>query len=460
MKNPLQHVHFLGICGTAMGSVAAAMQDRGFRVTGQDDKVYPPMSTFLASKGVVITPGFSPDDIPPADVIVVGNAMTRGNPAVEAVLNRKLYYLSLPEVLKQFFLRGRHNLVVTGTHGKTTTTSLLAWIFEHAGLAPGYLIGGIPANLGQGACLRESKHFIIEGDEYDTAFFDKRSKFVHYLPELVIVNNIEFDHADIYHNLDEIKTSFRRLLNIVPSEGMVLLNGDDANCLDVAKTCPAPVIEVGFSPNAGNRIRNVAHGTDGSSFELFGEKFEIPMSGDFNIRNAAMAASAAHYYGISPSQIREALALFQGIKRRQEVRGIAHGITIIDDFGHHPTAIRETLSGLRAKFGAARIWAVFEPRSNTTRRAVFQNDLPAAFAGADGVFIANVARLDQLPENERLNPEKVVADIAATGKPAFYEPTADDIVERLKPLAQSGDVVAVFSNGGFDGIHQKLLERL
>jgi len=460
VKSPFRHVHFLGICGTAMGSVAAAMRDRGFQVTGQDDKVYPPMSTFLASKGVTITTGYDPADIPSADVIVVGNAMTRGNPAVEAVLNRKLPYLSLPETLKQFFLRGRHNLVVTGTHGKTTTTSLLAWIFESAGRAPGYLIGGIPANLGQGASLRESKYFIIEGDEYDTAFFDKRSKFIHYLPELVIVNNIEFDHADIYRDLDEIKTSFRRLLNIVPSEGMVLLNGDDPNCLDVAKTCPAPIVEVGFSANAGNQIRNVAHGADGSSFELFGEKFEIPLSGDFNIRNAAMAASAAHYYGISPEEIRRALASFQGIKRRQEVRGTVRGITVIDDFGHHPTAIRETLSGLRAKYGRARLWAIFEPRSNTTRRAVFQNELPSAFAEADGVFIARVARLDQLPENERLNPEKVVSDIAGSGRPAFYEPTADDIVSRLAPLAAEGDVVVVFSNGGFDGIHQKLLDRL
>ncbi|MCK9590153.1 MAG: UDP-N-acetylmuramate:L-alanyl-gamma-D-glutamyl-meso-diaminopimelate ligase [Terrimicrobiaceae bacterium] len=453
-------IHFLGICGTAMGSVAAAMRDRGFTVTGQDDKVYPPMSTFLASKGVPIIRGYRSEDIPAADAIVIGNAMTRGNPAVEAVLNRKLLYLSLPEILKQFFLRGRHNLVVTGTHGKTTTTALLAWIFESAGRSPGYLIGGIPENLGQGACLRDSKHFLIEGDEYDTAFFDKRSKFIHYLPELVIVNNIEFDHADIYRDLEEIKTSFRRMLNIVPSGGMVLLNGDDPNCLDVAGTCPAPIVVVGFSANAGNQIRHAAHGKDGSSFELFGERFEIPMSGDFNIRNAAMAVSAAHYYGISPAEIRKALGSFLGIKRRQEVRGTVRGITIIDDFGHHPTAIRETLAGLRARYGSARIWAIFEPRSNTTRRAVFQDQLPLAFQEADGVFLAGVARLDQLPENERLNPGKVVADIAASGKPAFYEPTADDIVTRLGPLAGTGDIVAVFSNGGFDGIHQKLLDRL
>jgi UDP-N-acetylmuramate: L-alanyl-gamma-D-glutamyl-meso-diaminopimelate ligase len=443
-----------------MGSVAAAMRDRGFTVTGQDDNVYPPMSTFLAGKGIGITKGFRPEDIPKADVIVVGNAMSRGNAAVEAVLNRKLYYLSLPETLKQFFLRGRHNLVVTGTHGKTTTTSLLTWIFESAGLAPSWLIGGIPANLGQGSCLRDSKYFILEGDEYDTAFFDKRSKFIHYLPELVIVNNIEFDHADIYENLDAIKLSFRRLLNIVPGEGMVLLNADDPNCLDVARTCPAPIVEVGFSENAGNQIRH-ARQVDGTSyFELFGETFEVPLIGEFNIRNAAMAASAAHFYGVPVAEIRKALATFAGIKRRQEVRGTVRGITIIDDFGHHPTAIRETLAGLRGRYPGSRLWAVFEPRSNTTRRAVFQDELPRAFAGADGVFIAQVARLDQLAETDRLSPERVVADIAASGRPAFYEPTADSIVEKLRPLARETDVVVVFSNGGFDGIHQKLLERL
>ena len=460
MIGSLKHIHFLGICGTAMGAVAAAMRDSGYTVTGQDVNVYPPMSTFLESKGIPITQGFQPEDIPAGDLIVIGNAMSRGNPAVESVLNRKLLYLSLPETLKHFVLRGRSNLVVTGTHGKTTTTSMLAWIFESAGLAPGYLIGGIPANLGQGANLRDSKHFIIEGDEYDTAFFDKRSKFVHYLPEVVIVNNIEFDHADIYSSLEEIKTSFRRLLNIVPSEGLVLVNGDDANSLDVAKTCPAPVIDVGFSEPCKNRITNVSHTAEGCSFDLQGNHFSIPMAGDFNIRNAAMAASAALHYGISAVKIAEALSSFQGIRRRQEVRGTVRGITIIDDFGHHPTAIRETLAGLRKKFGAAKLWALFEPRSNTTRRAVFQYDLPAAFAEADGVMISRVARLEQLAPEDRLDPERVVSDIAATGTPAFYEATADDIVSRLKPLAQEGDVVIVFSNGGFDGIHQKLLDRL
>jgi UDP-N-acetylmuramate: L-alanyl-gamma-D-glutamyl-meso-diaminopimelate ligase len=460
VNHPFKHIHFLGICGTAMGAVAAAMRDAGFVITGQDDNVYPPMSVFLQEKAIRITQGFRPEDIPAADLIVIGNAMMRGNPAVECVLNRKLYYLSLPEILKQFFLRGRHNLVVTGTHGKTTATSLLASIFESAGLEPSYLIGGIPANLGQGACLRNSKHFIIEGDEYDTAFFDKRPKFLHYLPELVIVNNIEFDHADIYRDIEEIKTSFRRLLNIVPSEGMVLLNADDPNCVDVARQCPAPIVEVGFSENACNQIRNARHHRGISSFELFNAEFEVPLMGKFNIENAAMAASAAHFYGVPVPKIQKALSEFKGIKRRQEVRGEVHGITIIDDFGHHPTAIRETLAGLRDRYPKSRLWAIFEPRSNTTRRAVFQHELPKSFAQADGVFLSRVARIEQIPEGERLDPQRVVADIAAAGKPAYYEPTADDIVEKLKPLARDGDVVVVFSNGGFDGIHQKLLHGL
>ena len=449
-----------------MGAVAAALRERGFIVTGSDENVYPPMSTFLESKGIVITAGFREENLPAdADLIVVGNAMKRGNPEVEAVLNRKLYYLSLPETLKEFFLRGRHNLVVTGTHGKTTTTSLLTWILESANLEPSWLIGGIPKNLGQGARFRDSKYVVLEGDEYDTAFFDKRSKFVHYMPELVIVNNIEFDHADIFNNLDEIKLSFRRMLNIVPGNGMVLLNADDPNCIDVGSTCPAPIVEVGFSPNAANPIRDVHYhaGPDGagrSEFTLLNTRFMLPMSGEFNVRNAAMAISAAHFYGVSLEVIRKAVASFEGVLRRQELRGEVKGIKVIDDFGHHPTAIRQTLAGLRHQYPGARLWAIFEPRSNTTRRAVFQHQLPAAFEQADGVILSKVARLDQIPEQDRLNPSQVIADIAATGKPAFYEPNVDEIIGRIRPLARSGDVIVVFSNGGFDGIHNRLLKEL
>ena len=386
--------------------------------------------------------------------------MKRGNLEVEAVLSRKLLYLSLPEVLRNYFLRGRHNLVVTGTHGKTTTTALLAWVMEKAGRKPGYLIGGLPKDLGQGARLNDSKYFVIEGDEYDSAFFDKRSKFIHYLPELLIVNNIEFDHADIFNNLDEIKLSFRRLLNIVPQNGMLLLNGDDANCVEVAKDCLAQMIEVGFSKNCAQRIRDVAYSSDGSSFKLGEETFKIPLIGEFNVRNAAMAATAARFYDVPKTKIDNAFKNFSGIARRQEVRGEARGVKVIDDFGHHPTAIAHTLVALRHRYPGHRLWAIFEPRSNTSRRAVFQQQLPAALKLADGVFIAQIAKLEQIPEAERLNPEAVVDAIADADRPAFYEKNADAIVDRIVPMLRANDIVTVFSNGGFDGIHEKLLVRL
>jgi UDP-N-acetylmuramate: L-alanyl-gamma-D-glutamyl-meso-diaminopimelate ligase len=461
VKEAPKSFHFLGICGTAMASVAAALKERGFKVTGSDENVYPPMSTFLQEKGISSKEGYGAENIPAdADVVVIGNAIMRGNPEVEAVLNRKLLYLSLPEVLKNYFLRGRHNLVVTGTHGKTTTTALLTWIMEKAGCKPGYVIGGLPKNLGQGARLNDSKYFVIEGDEYDSAFFDKRSKFIHYLPELLIINNIEFDHADIFNNLDEIKLSFRRLLNIVPRNGMVLVNGDDPNCVEVAKDCLAQMIEVGFSKNCAQRIRDVACSAEGSRFKLGDETFEIPLVGEFNVHNAAMAAMAARFYDVPKAKIDSAFQSFAGIARRQEVRGEVRGVKVIDDFGHHPTAIAQTLEALRHRFRGNRLWAVFEPRSNTTRRAVFQQQLPDALKLADGVFMAQVAKLEQIPEEERLNPERVVAAIAKAGRPAFYEQNADAIVDRIVPMLRPNDVVAVFSNGGFDNIHEKLLARL
>jgi len=444
-----------------MGSVAAALRERGFVVTGSDENIFPPMSTFLASRGVTLNAGYRAENIPAeADVIVIGNAIKRGNPEVEAVLNRQLYYVSLPQVLQQNFLRNRHNLVVTGTHGKTTTTALLTWIMSVAGFDPSYMIGGIPKNLGQGARFNDSRHFVIEGDEYDTAFFDKRSKFVHYLPELLVVNNIEFDHADIFHDLDQIKTSFRHLLRIVPQNGIVLLNGDDANCLEVAHESFAPIVEIGFSENCAQQISDVTYSSQGSHFSLGDEAFALPLIGEFNVRNAAMAISAARFYGASLDKIRDALTTFSGIARRQEVRGEANGVKVIDDFGHHPTAIAQTLTALRHRYPGHRLWAVFEPRSNTTRRAVFQQQLPDALKLADGVFIAQVARLEQIAEDERLNPEAVVAAIAASGRPSFYEPDAAHIVDRLVPLLQPNDIVVAFSNGGFDGIHEQILARL
>jgi UDP-N-acetylmuramate: L-alanyl-gamma-D-glutamyl-meso-diaminopimelate ligase len=456
-----QSFHFLGICGTAMGSVAAMLKDLGYRVSGSDENVYPPMSTFLEEKGIKIMAGYRPENLPQDDtIIVVGNAIRRSNPELEAALDAKRFYLSLPEVLKFYFLRKTHNIVVTGTHGKTTTTSLVSWLFEDAGEKPSYMIGGIPLNFDQGCRKQEGKYWILEGDEYDTAYFDKRSKFNHYLPELLIINNVEFDHADIYDNLAAIQLSFKRVVNIVPRNGMILVNADDPHAIEVTPHAQAPVLEVGFSANAGARIENVRLLPDSSEFEMFGHKFHLPMVGEYNVRNAAMAVAAAHFYQIPIEKIQSGLARFQGVKRRQEIRGERKGITLIDDFGHHPTAIRETLKALHVRYPDRKIWAIFEPRSNTTRRAVFQNDLPDALGHADGIYVAQVASLDQIPPDQRLNPEKVVRDLQSKGKPAFYEPSVDHIIQSLIPRLQSQDIIVIFSNGGFGGIHQKLLDAI
>jgi UDP-N-acetylmuramate: L-alanyl-gamma-D-glutamyl-meso-diaminopimelate ligase len=461
MQSSVRKIHFLGVCGTAMGAVAAAIREKGFIVTGSDENVYPPMSDFLAAKDVKIRNGYRSENIPAeVDLIVVGNAIVRGNPEMEAVLNRKLLYRSLPETLRDFFLHGKRNIVITGTHGKTTTTSLLAWVFERADCSPSFLIGGIARDLAKGAAFRDSDYFIIEGDEYDSAFFDKRSKFLHYLPETVVINNIEFDHADIFSSLDEIKLSFRRLVHIVPTNGRIFVNADDPNCAEVASASFAKVDSVGFAEGASHRITGVAYHETGSSFRFMNQEFRIPLIGEFNVRNAAMAAAVALHYGLPAATIQNALQRFSGVARRQELRGEANGIKIIDDFGHHPTAIQETLLALRLKYPGARIWAIFEPRSNTTRRAVFQNSLPQALKIADGVILARVARSEELPPGDRLDPEKVIESIKQSGVTAFYEPDIESILRRIKPLAKPGDAIVVFSNGGFDGLHQKLLDRL
>jgi UDP-N-acetylmuramate: L-alanyl-gamma-D-glutamyl-meso-diaminopimelate ligase len=444
-----------------MGAVAAAFRELGFVVTGSDENAYPPMSTFLEKKGIKVSSGFIPGNIPAeVDLVVVGNALCRGNPELEAVLDRKLPYRSLPETLRDFFLQGKTNIVVTGTHGKTTTTSLITWIFREAACDPGFLIGGIAKDLARGATFGNSNYFILEGDEYDTAFFDKRSKFLHYLPETVVINNIEFDHADIFADLDEIKLSFRRLVNIVPGKGYIFINADDRNCAEVVSKSFSPVFTVGFREGATHRITSVHYNSAGAEFVLRDLSFKLPLIGEFNVRNAAMAVSVALAYRLPIEVIQNALARFAGVARRQELRGEVNGITVIDDFAHHPTAIRETLFALRHRYPGHKIWAIFEPRSNTTRRAIFQTALPEALKFADGVILARVARVDQLPTDDRLDPERVVQTIQTWGLPAFYEPEVEDILHRIKPLAKPGDVIVVLSNGGFEGIHQRLLTEL
>jgi len=444
-----------------MASVAAAMQEKGVKVTGSDQNVYPPMSTFLAERKIDVISGYAEQNLAhKPDLIVIGNAISRGNAEAEYVLDHKLHYCSLPELLKEFFIRGKRSLVVTGTHGKTTTTSLLAWVFEHNGLNPSYLIGGIPTNLGQGARFTNSEWFIIEGDEYDTAFFDKRSKFVHYLPEVGIINNLEFDHADIFDNLDSIKTSFKHFIRLVPRNGLLLGNGDDANLAPLLNVTHCPVKRFGLSEANAVQAFNIRYGPTATEFEIPSFKFHINLVGEFNVRNALAVVACAKHCGLKNHQIQSAFSTFKGIKRRMEVRGIAGGVTVVDDFGHHPTAIRETLRALRIKYPNQKVWAIFEPRTNTTRRNIFQTELVSAFCDADAVVVSQVARLELLAPDQRLDPARLMADLKASGKSSAYLPDADAIVAHLAGNVQGGEIVCVFSNGGFGGIHGKLLDRL
>ncbi len=472
----MKHVHFLGICGTAMGAVASAMARKGFIVTGTDANVYPPMSTFLESEGIRIFQGYKPTNIPDdAELIVIGNAMSRGNIEVEAVLNRRLRYMSLPETMKEFFLWGSRNFVVTGTHGKTTTTSMLTWLMEANGLNPSFMIGGIARNLGRGGRFTDSEFCVLEGDEYDTSFFDKRSKFLHYLPEVVIINNIEMDHADIYANVDEIKLSFERLLRVVPSNGLVFINADCPNCAAVREAAAQElrtvrIVSVGMGEDADVRIGDIAHRTDGSSFSLTtaedapyslnGTTLNVPMIGDFNIRNAAMAACAARIAGLSAEQISDALNSFEGVARRQEVRGTVNGVTVVDDFAHHPTAISQAIAGLRQRFPKSRLWVLFEPRSNTTIRNLFQHELAGSLAEADFAVVARVENHKKLKPEEQLDEQLLCEEITKAGTDCHLGESVDEIVAHVVTHVHPGDVLLVMSNGGFGGIHNKLLAGL
>src|SRR5271170_263594 len=432
-SSAIKSVHFVGIGGTGMAAAAAAMPEKGFCVTGSDQNVYPPMSTFLAEKKITVMNGYAETNLShKPDLVVIGNAISRGNPEAEAVLDQKLRYCSLPELLKEFFIRGKRSLVVAGTHGKTTTTALLAWVFEHNGLQPSFLIGGIPNNFGQGARFTDSPWFILEGDEYDTAFFDKRSKFVHYLPEVAVINNLEFDHADIFENLGAVQTAFKRLINIIPRNGQLLANGDDPNLAPLLSVTHCPVKRFGLGEDNSIKGFNPRYGPTASEFEIPSFKFHLNMVGELNVRNALAVVACAKHCGLSNKQIQGAFDTFKGVKRRMEVRGVVGGVTVVDDFGHHPTAIRETLRALRLKYAQHRIWAVFEPRSNTTRRNIFQNELAEAFRDADAVVVSQIARLELLKPEERLDPQKLMQDIQAAGKTAAYLPDADAIVAHLK----------------------------
>lgn len=465
------HYHLIGICGTAMASLAGMLQARGHRVTGSDENVYPPMSTMLCDLGIDVGHGFKREHLTPApDCVIVGNAIPRGNPEVEETLNRKLLYRSQAEVVKEEFIRGRHSLAVAGTHGKTTTTSIAAWVMDQGGLDPSFLIGGVAQNFGSSFRVTESDYVIVEADEYDTAYFDKGPKFMHYLPELGIVNNIEFDHADIYKDLDAVKLAFRRFMNLVPENGRLIAGWDSPNVRAVVESFGPKLFTqletFGTSEDARWQVRNADFSSGLSSFDVFRDNelwgsFQTPLLGEFNLLNCLAVIIAADAWGVTKEKIAAALATFKNVKRRAEVRGEQRGVLVIDDFAHHPTAVRETLRALRARYKDRRLIAIFEPRSWSSRLAVFQDDYTHAFTAADYVVIASVFDSQKVSEKGRaLNTNELIDAIARDGKPAFALPNADEIVTHILPQLRAGDVVAVMSNGGFGGIHEKILTAL
>ncbi|MGQ9852987.1 MAG: UDP-N-acetylmuramate:L-alanyl-gamma-D-glutamyl-meso-diaminopimelate ligase [Candidatus Oleimicrobiaceae bacterium] len=460
--DPGSDVYFIAICGTAMAAMAAMLKSMGYRVRGSDQDVYPPMSTFLATQGIQVYEGFDPVHLEPApDLVIIGNAMSRGNPEVEAVLERKLHYTSMPEALKEFLLRDRYSVVVAGTHGKTTTSSMIAWALECAGQDPGFLIGGVPSNFQQGFKCGSGKHFVVEGDEYDTAFFDKGPKFMHYLPDLAVINNIEFDHADIYPDLEAIKVAFRRFINIIPRNGLLVAGADDPVVMELAPRAFCPVHSFGLGPNVTWRAEEVEFDADGTRFVALyqGRKegtFRTRLTGWHNVRNALAAIAACRFLGLSTEGIAGALASYQGVRKRLELRAEVNGIKVYDDFAHHPTAVRETLQGLRALHPSAAIWALFEPRTATARRKVFQKEFAESFDAADHVVVAPVHRPDKVRPEELFSVPQLVRDVQARGKDAHHFPDVDAIVAFVAKHVRAGEVVVTLSNGDFEGLHDKL----
>jgi UDP-N-acetylmuramate: L-alanyl-gamma-D-glutamyl-meso-diaminopimelate ligase len=470
-----KHIHLIGICGTAMASLAGMLQAQGHRITGSDAAAYPPMSDVLEGLGIPLMQPYAEVNLEPRpDLVIVGNAISRGNVELEYVLDTRIPFTSMAAVLHDEFLPGRESLVVAGTHGKTTTTSMLAWIYEVASrtrpeFAPSFLIGGVAENFGTSFMVRaETRPFILEGDEYDTAFFDKGPKFLHYFPDAMILTHVEFDHADIYVDLAAVKTAFKRLVNLVPRRGWVVAFDGSENVTECVERAFCKVERYGFRPGSHWRVTEMRHEGAVTLWSLArgGEPFaelRLPMAGEHNALNATAAAALAAGQGVPVAAIAEALATFRSVKRRLEVRAEVGSVTIIDDFAHHPTAIRETLRALRTAYPGRRLWAVLEPRSNTLRRNVFEEALVDSLALADRTVLAAVFKSEAIPAGERLHPENVVAALRARGVESAVYADADAIVAAIAPELRAGDVVAILSNGGFGGIYDKLprtLERL
>jgi UDP-N-acetylmuramate: L-alanyl-gamma-D-glutamyl-meso-diaminopimelate ligase len=454
-----------------MASIAGLLQLQGHRVTGSDNAAYPPMSDLLRELGIPIHEPYAASNLDPVpDLVVIGNALSRGNPEVERVLDERIPFTSMAALVREEFLKGRESLVVAGTHGKTTTTSMLSWIYqvaarENPALEPSFLIGGVAENFGSSFQLRPKRTFIIEGDEYDTAFFDKGPKFLHYFPDGLILTHVEFDHADIYANLDAVKTAFKRLVNLVPRRGVIVAYDGNENVTECVSRAFCRVERYGFKAESDWRIQSLRLERGLMRWEVWrgGAKWanlEMRLAGEHNALNATAAAALAANQGVAKESIQRALAEFKSVKRRLEVRAEIGGITIIDDFAHHPTAIRETLRALRAVYPQARLWAVLEPRSNTLRRKVLEHDLVESLRLADRVVMAGVYQQQRIAEDERLHPEDVVSALNEAGTPASLCPDVENIIDEMVPKLKAGDVVAVLSNGGFDGIYEKLPARL
>ena len=462
----IKTIYIIAICGTGMASLAGLLKEAGYRVTGSDANVYPPMSTLLENAGIEIKPGYKKENITgDIDLVVIGNVVSKDNEEVLAVQAAGIPYISMPQALSRFFLEGRKSLVVTGTHGKTTTTAMLSWVFEACGQKPGFMVGGWLKNFDTNHKLPEGDWFIIEGDEYDTAFFDKGPKFLHYRPYAAILTSIEFDHADIYRDLDHIKESFRKFMEIIDPGGFLLVEISDKNTKDVINQAPCEVETYGFSEAADWQVAGYRFDDGHGRFTLkhqgknIGE-FHLPMIGRHNVLNAAAVTALALKCQLPAEAIAEGLKNFKGIKRRQEVVGEKNGVTVIDDFAHHPTAIHLTLEGVKDAWPGHRIWAVFEPRSATSRRKVFEKPLPESFRLADKTIIADLFAPEKVKPEERLDPKNVVNAIRAKGREAWFFPTVEEIIDFIAEQQQPGDVVMIMSSGGFYGIHQKLLDRL
>jgi len=462
-----KHIHMIGIGGSAMAPLAGMLRERGYNVTGSDAGVYPPASNLLESLGIKYATSFDPKNLTPTpDLIVVGNAISRGNVEVEEMLDRKLPHRSLPEILEEEFLPGKHSIVVSGTHGKTTTTAMLAWVFHVAGKHPDFLVGGVAENFGKSYGLAGGPEFILEGDEYDSAYWDKAAKFLHYQPDDLIITSVEFDHADIYTDFGVYQLAFKRLVNLVPRRGRVIVWGDsDAGEAPrkVTEKAFCPVITYGFDSQNDWVAANVSLADDQMSFRvyfqgvLYGE-FSLSAPGRHNVLNALAALIVAQGRGIRIDSIQSALATFQSVKRRMDVKGEINNILVVDDFAHHPTAIRATIEAARLRWPGRRIWAILEPRSNSMRRRVFQGSLPQALALGDRVILGSIHRASQLADDQRLDPESIISAVRLLGKGACVLPSADAIAEFLAAEARPNDLLLVMSNGSFDGLCEKLLK--